>query len=150
MATPVPVSRPPLAFVDRARDPEIRHDRVPLIQQDVLRLDVPVNHCLAMRVLERDPSTSTDDPQLRRRRQAALLAIEPVAQRLSLDVRHHVDTASPFTLARVEQREDVRMVELRGELDLHAGNRSAPSEAASSGRRTLIATRRSCFRSKAR
>ena len=46
-----------------------------------------------------------------------LLALEVLAQRLALDVRHHVVQKS-FDLARIEQRKDVRVIEPRRDLDL--------------------------------
>ena len=45
------------------------------------------------------------------------LAVEPRAQRLALDERHHV-VEQPVRLARVEQRQDVRMLQVRRDLDL--------------------------------
>ena len=44
------------------------------------------------------------------------LAREPLAQALALHVGHHV-VEQARSLARVEQRQDVRMLEPRGELD---------------------------------
>ena len=37
----------------RQRDAEIRDERLPFVQQNVFRLDVAVNHALAVRVVER-------------------------------------------------------------------------------------------------
>ena len=37
---------------DRPRDPEIRNHRVPRLEQDVLRLDVPVHHVVAVGVAQ--------------------------------------------------------------------------------------------------
>ena len=45
------------------------------------------------------------------------LAVEPVAQRLALDERHHIEQQA-VGLARVEQRQDVRVLQVRGDLDL--------------------------------
>ena len=42
---------------------------------------------------------------------------QPLAQRLALDERHHVEE-EPIGVARVEQRQDVRMLQLGGGLDL--------------------------------
>ena len=46
-----------------------------------------------------------------------LLAVEPVAQRLALDEGHDVEEVA-VGLARVEQRQDVRVLEVGRELDL--------------------------------
>ena len=45
------------------------------------------------------------------------LAVEPLAERSPLDERHHVEE-EPVGVARVEQREDVRVLERRGGPDL--------------------------------
>ena len=45
------------------------------------------------------------------------LALQPRAQRLALDERHHVEE-QPAGVAAVEQRQDVRMLQLRRRLDL--------------------------------
>ena len=85
------------------------------MQQDVLGLDVAVDHALPVGVVERrghlggDPD-GVGDGEL-------LLAVEPVAQRLAVDERHDVEQVA-VGLARVEQRQDVRVLEVGGELDL--------------------------------
>ena len=45
------------------------------------------------------------------------LAVQPVAQRLALHERHHVEE-EPVGLAGVEERQDVRVLELRRGRDL--------------------------------
>ena len=45
-----------------------------------------------------------------------LLAIEPLAETLALDVRHDVVQKS-VSVAGLKQREDVRMLQLGGDLD---------------------------------
>ena len=61
---------------------------VPVVQQDVLRLDVAMHDAAAVRVLERVGDFARDahrvvDGQL-------LFALEPLAQRFARDERHHV------------------------------------------------------------
>ena len=85
------------------------------MEQDVLGLDVAVDHAVLVGVLQRVGHLAGDahrvlDGQL-------LLARQPVAQRLALDVGHDVED-QPVGLARVEQREDVRVLEVGGGLDL--------------------------------
>jgi hypothetical protein len=46
-----------------------------------------------------------------------MLTIELLSQALALHVGHHVEQES-VRLARVEQRQDMRMLEVRGRLDL--------------------------------
>src|SRR5256714_14643479 len=103
-------------MTDRERDPEIGNERLPILsQQDVLWLDVSVDHAASMCVLERardlgrDPY-GVDDWQLPFPR-------EPGAQRLTIDVGHHVKQ-QPALAAGVEERQDVRVLQVRRELDL--------------------------------
>ena len=78
-----------------------------------------------------------------------LFTIEPVAERLALDIGHNVIEES-LRLARVVQRQDVRMGESRRGLDLPQEPLGAEYRAANSGFRTLMATWRWCLRSWAR
>ena len=99
----------------RERDAEVCDERGAIVQQDVLRLDVAVDHAVAMRVVERGADLLGEahgivDGQL-------VLAIQAIAQRLALDERHHVEEVA-VRLPRVEQREDVRMLQRRRRLDL--------------------------------
>ncbi len=71
------------------RNPEVRHERAPVVQQDVLGLDVPVDHAVAVGVVQRRGHLRGDahrvvDGEL-------LLAGEPVAQGLAFDVGHNVE-----------------------------------------------------------
>jgi hypothetical protein len=100
---------------DRERDPEVRHHRTTVPQQDVLGLDVPVDHALLVRVGERVGHLARDphglfDAEL-------LLAVDPAPERLALDVRHHI-VEEAVRLPRVVEREDVRVLERGRRLDL--------------------------------
>ena len=75
------------------RDAEIRHSRVPLAQQDVLRLDVPVHDAMPMGVVERVSHLASDadgllDRELR-------LRAEAISERLAFHVRHGVPEKAP-------------------------------------------------------
>jgi hypothetical protein len=85
------------------------------LEQDVLGLDVPVHDAPAVRVREGVGHLAADPQGVVDRK--LLLAVEPVAQRLALDVGHHV-VEVPRGLARIVEREDVRVGEPRGGLDL--------------------------------
>jgi hypothetical protein len=98
----------------RSRDPEIRHARVGARQQDVRRLDVAVHDPVAVGVAQRVSHFAGDlegvfEGEL-------LLPVEPVPQRLALDVRHDI-VEQPVGLAGVEEWKDVRVVEPGGEGD---------------------------------
>ena len=69
---------------DRARDAEVGHDRVALLEQDVLRLDVPVDDLLPVGVVERVGNLTGEAERLRRRRAGP--PAQPVAQRAAFDV----------------------------------------------------------------
>ena len=73
---------------NRQRDPEVGDHRPPVVQEDVLRLDVAMDHAVAVRVVECVSHFARDahrfvHTELR-------LAVELRTQRLALDVRHHV------------------------------------------------------------
>ena len=83
--------------------------------EHVLGLDVSVHHALLVRVFER-VGDFADDPYGLVDRQRTR-ARDAIAQRLPLHVRHHVE--EHITLAsRVVEREDVRMMQPRGDPDL--------------------------------
>src|SRR5205807_1307011 len=90
--------------VDREGDPEVGHQRLALVQQDVLRLDVAVDHLVGMRVAQGGSDLAGDGEGLIHRQ--LLLALELEAQRLSLDVRHDVKQEA-VRLAGVVQRQEI-------------------------------------------
>ncbi len=85
------------------------------MQQDVLGLDVTVHDSVAVRVLERVGHFPRDPHRVVHGQ--LLFAYQPVAQRFALDVRHHVEDEA-VGLARIEQRQDVRMLQIGRRLDL--------------------------------
>ena len=99
----------------RLADPEVGDERVPLVQQDVLGLDVAVDDVVTVRVVERVGDLARDagrllDRQLRRRARAGRAA----TARPRSASRNRRSRPPP----RVEQRQDVRMAEPRRDLDL--------------------------------
>src|SRR5439155_1690887 len=101
--------------VSASRKAEIRDDRLPAGEQDVLWLDVPVHHIVAVgiaqgaRHLPGNPHGFLDG-QLR-------FAVQPVPQRFALQVGHHI-VEKPVGLAGVVQGEDMGMGEAGRDLDL--------------------------------
>jgi hypothetical protein len=100
---------------DGPSDPEIGDPCMSSAEQDVLGLDIPVDDIVLVREVERVRHFPRDlngvvDGEL-------LLAIQAVAQRLALDIRHDIEK-KPVGLARIVERQDVRMFEAGGELDL--------------------------------
>src|SRR5207244_8539074 len=85
------------------------------VQQDVLGLYVPMDQVPGVRVAESGSDLPRDAQGLLDRE--LLLAVELVAQRLALDVRHDVKE-EPSGVTGVVQREDVRMIQTRGDFDL--------------------------------
>jgi hypothetical protein len=88
---------------------------VAVLEQDILRLDVAVDHALRVGVGQRlrrfagDPDGLVDGK--------LLLAVEPGAERLALHERHDV-VQEPVGLARVVEAEDVGVLEVGREPDL--------------------------------
>ena len=71
------------------RDAEVGHHRLPLVEQDVLGLDVAVDHALAMRVIERARDLAREPHRVVDRQ--LLLAVQPIAQRVALHEGHHME-----------------------------------------------------------
>ena len=96
-------------------DAEIRKQRMVVREENVLRLHVAVHETVAVRVVECGTNFLCDaqrvvDGQL-------LLAVQPVAQRSTRHERGDVIQGAA-RLARVYQRNDVRMRQPRGDADL--------------------------------
>ena len=110
------LGHPPAGGVRRREgDAEVGHQRAAVVQQDVLRLDVALHDPPAVRVVERAGDLGGDAHRVGNRE--LLLAVQPVAQRLALHVRHHIEEEA-VGLARVVQRKDMRMLQIRRDLDL--------------------------------
>ena len=97
------------------RDAEVGYQCAPVVQQDVLGLDVAMDHAVAVGVVEGGGHLGRDPDSIAHRE--LLFAVEPVAERFAFDVRHDVEDG-PVHFARIEQRQDVRMLEGRGGFDL--------------------------------
>ena len=100
---------------DGEGDAEVGDERLAFLEEDVLRLQIAVDDALAVGVVERAGDRRRDAHGLIDRE--LLLADEAGAERLALDVRHHIEEH----LARragIEERQQVGMLEIRGDLDL--------------------------------
>ena len=102
-------------FGERPRHAEIREDRVAAQQQDVLGLDIAVDHPLGVRLRER-VGDLVQDPHRVGDGQPAF-ARQPVPQRLPRHERHDVEQQVVSRAGR-QDGEDVGMLQVRGELDL--------------------------------
>ena len=100
---------------NRERDTEICDHRFAVEQQDVRGFDVPVDHPVPVRVVERFGDVRRDAHRFVHGQ--LVLAVETRAEALVFRVRHHVEQES-VRVARVEEREDVRMLKVGGGLDL--------------------------------
>jgi hypothetical protein len=101
--------------VDRARDAEVGEHGVAAGEEDVLGLDVAMDHAALVRVRQRAGHLAPD-PHRGLHGQPVVRA-EPLAQRVALHVRHHVEELV-VGLPRIVDREDVRVLQAGGELDL--------------------------------
>ena len=99
----------------RLRDAEVGDEGVRSQREDVAGLDVAVDHPALVRVGERLHHVVEDADHVAHRQRA--LALHACAERLALDEGHGV-VQQLLVLAGREERHDVRMLELRGELDL--------------------------------
>ncbi len=100
---------------DGARDPEVGEHRVPVDEEHVFWLDVPVNEPLAMRVVESRAQLARDAQGILERE--PLLAHEALAQRFAAHVRHHVVEGSR-RLSGIDEWKHVGVGEPRGDRDL--------------------------------
>ena len=126
-----------------AGDAEVRQHREAVGDQDVLRLHVPVH--VAVAVGEVEPRARLlRDPQRVLEREPPFL-LQPVPERAAGDVGRDVveePAASPESMSGT-----MCGWARRAAIPISRRKRSASIEAASSGRRTLIATGRACLRS---
>ena len=87
------------------------NERPVATQKDVRRLDIPVDDALVMRDLKRFGHIRRDPDGLIDRQLP--LSIEPLAQRFAFYEGHHVEEKA-VRFPRVEERKDVRMLQIGG------------------------------------
>jgi hypothetical protein len=97
------------------RDPEVGDHRLPLVEEYVLRLDVPMDQRVAVGMVERGGDLPGDLDRLAHREPP--LGPQPLPQRAAPYPRHHVEEPAGG-LARVVERQDVRVIERGGDPDL--------------------------------
>ncbi len=109
-------------------DAEVGHQGAAIVQQDVLRLDVAMNNAVAVGVIESGGNLCSQAHSIGHRQ--LLLAVQPIAERLTLDERHDVEEGlspqPPLRFAErghdyrtgVMQREDVRVLQVSRGADL--------------------------------
>ena len=94
------------------RDPEVEELGLPISgDENVGRLEVPVNHEVLVRVLHRG-ADSAEQPQALRNRQRLSIAV--LGDRSAIDVLHDEERSAIRQRARIQQSRDVRVLE-RGE-----------------------------------
>ena len=98
----------------RLRDAEVHDQRVATGEHHVVGLDVAMDHAERVRVRERVGHLAEDAHRLGDRKLAD--TIEPRAQRLAVDVRHHVEEKA-LDGARVVEGQDMRVRQLGRDFD---------------------------------
>ena len=111
-----------VGVAQRLGDTEVDEQRMAVGDHDVVGLDVAVHDALPMRMREAVDHVAQEAHGVGRRERA--VARDQAAKRIALHVRHHV-VEQAVGLARVEQREDVRRLELGGDVDLAQEARAA-------------------------
>jgi hypothetical protein len=96
-------------------DPEIGDDRLALLQKDIFRFDVAVDDAHAVGIGERISCITGDLYCIVDRKRS--LAVQAFAEGFPGNERHHI-VEDPVGLSGVEDREDVRVDEPGGDLDL--------------------------------
>ncbi len=111
------LGQPDSAFADAPdkRYAEVGDQSAAVVEQNVVRLDVAMDHAAPVGILQPGGDFSRDPDRLRHRQLG--FALEPGAERLTLHVGHDVEDRVQ-DLARIEQRKDVGMLEIGGSLDL--------------------------------
>ena len=142
---PVSVIRAAAAFDTASAMPKSATSAWPLVQQDVLRLDVAMDDAVPVRVVERVGDLASRCAP-RRRCGSCFSRSSRSRSDLALDERHDVEDGA-VGRPRVEQRQDVRMLQVRRRLDLAQEPLGADARRRAPARSTLIATWRSCLRS---
>ena len=104
---------------DGQRDPEVADHRTTRVHQDVCRLDVPVNHTVAVRAGECFCYVLRDLDRFVHGE--LMLAVQAIAERFSLHVRHHIEQEG-VGLTRIEQGQYVRVLQVGGGFDLREEN----------------------------
>ncbi len=117
-------------FAHRLGDAKVSDQRVATREQHVVGLDVSVNHAARMRVGQRVGDLAQDPGCFGNRKLA--VADQPLPQRLAFDIGHDI-VQETVGLTRIEQRQDVRMLQLGRDLDLakesiapHGGSELGP------------------------
>ena len=121
------------SLLHQLRDPEVGHQGVTAGQEDVLRLDIAMDHAVFVRVLQRVADLGRDADGVVDREWS--VATEPLPQRLSFHVFHYIEQ-QPVCLVGLEQWHDMGMRELRGQQDFPL-EPVAPEVGARSGRQQL-------------
>ncbi len=112
---PVSVIRAPPERLAASAMPKSATSARPSCSRTFSGLDVAVDDVVPVRVVQRARHFGGDAHRVRDRE--LLLPVEPVAQGLALDERHDVEQEAVRS-PRVEEREDVRVLEIGGGLDL--------------------------------
>jgi hypothetical protein len=97
------------------RDAEIGDDRHAVGQEDVFRLDVAMNHAVAVRVVDGTTHNGSYPDGFVDRQ--GTVPLDARAQRFAVDERHDVEERAAH-LSRIEERKNIRMLEIGRDANL--------------------------------
>ena len=110
------------SLCDRQCDSEVGDDRTSVVQENILRLDVPVYDALSVRVVQCTRDFRSNSQRIGNGK--LLLAVESLSHRFAFHIRHHVvrsasQLACVFTNdSRIDETQDMGVLEICGNSDL--------------------------------
>ena len=104
----------PTGVAQRERNAEIGDQRLAVVKQNVLGFEIAMDHAAAVRIVQRAADRDGEPDRVADRK--LFLTIQPRTQRLAFDERHDIEQQAA-RCARIEQREQVRVLQVRRDFD---------------------------------
>src|SRR5436190_3422256 len=97
-------------------DAEVGDERLTFLEEDVLRFEIAMDDAMAVRVVQGAGDRRRYAERFSYRQ--LLLAVEALAKRFPLDVRHDIEERPVRRLTGVEQGQQIRVLQVRRDSDL--------------------------------